>query len=113
MQIKMNLIPHNNMTLQEFAYQHGLVMVIHERDEGRDDDLLRYYACFENSDVRGESVLIGEYGDGDTPEIAMKDYIKHINGKVLVVSGDNCTINREIEVPILYYDEEVQTKGLM
>ena len=51
---------------------------------GWSDKNARFYASFEDVEVKGRGVLIGAFGDGSTPEEAMEDYLKKIMGKVLV-----------------------------
>lgn len=100
MQIRMN--PVARMTLQEFAEQHNLVMEINERNPNEHPNLLRYYASFECCEVKGDGVLIGEFGDGKTPEDAMEDYTKRISNKVLVffIPGKD---RFELKAPILRF----------
>lgn len=44
----------------------------------------RWMAELEYAEVKGDGVLISAYGNGDTPQAAMSDYLKHIRGQVLV-----------------------------
>jgi len=103
MEIKYDKI--QRMTISEFADMHDLNMVVRERHTGHGDNSLpRFYASFEHSEVSDRCMLIGKYGDGDTPEEAIKDYAKEISEKKLVLNAYRK--NRvEIQVPCLL-DEE-------
>lgn len=95
MQIETDYIA--KMTIEEFAEKHNLTMQITERN-AKENDPARYYARFKRSDIKGDGVLIGSYGDGATPEDAIRDYARTINLKTLVIDGNTDT-HREIKVP--------------
>jgi hypothetical protein len=94
------------MTLKEFAERHDLVMEVGERPRwGWKDDSTRWHAAFRRTEVKGDGVLFGVYGDGPTPEGAIADYASKLPGKTLVI--DACTDSRlEILVPDLIPDPE-------
>lgn len=48
----------------------------------------RWTCQFENSNIKGDGVLIGTYGNGNTPAKAMKDYDSKIRGQVLIFDGN-------------------------
>lgn len=100
MQIIMNTV--SRMTLQGFAEQHNLVMEINERDPNEHPNLPRYYASFEHCEVKGDGVLIGEFGNGETPEEAMENYAKRISNKrlVLLIPGKD---RFELKAPMLRF----------
>lgn len=58
----------------------------------------RWIASFSDTEVKGDGVLIGEYGNGASPVYAISDYIEKIAGKTIVVraNGDE---RREFVVP--------------
>lgn len=102
MQIKMNSI--SRLSVQEFADQHQLTMEIHERSKREFPMLERYYAFFEACEVKEGSVLVGVFGNGETPEDAMKDYAEKISEKRLVFfAGDERRLRFELQAPILYF----------
>jgi hypothetical protein len=74
--------PPTQVTIEEFADQHGLIMEVHQRKHHD------YYAHFKNADL--ERV----YGNGITEGGAIKNYARKISGNILVVG-------REIQVPTL------------
>ncbi len=82
-------------SLEEFATKHGLEMVVTERilDKGA-----RYMARFRHVEVKHGAYLSGLYGEGDSPENAIKDYAQGIIGERLII---NATQNdrREIVAP--------------
>ncbi len=71
MKIETEYIP--EMTIEEFADQHGLVMIVRERavDIGASH---RYYARFQNVEVEENGLLASESGDGSTPAEAIVAY---------------------------------------
>lgn len=85
-------------TLEDFARKHRLVMEVHERSAT--DGPGRFYAHFKCADTKDGPFLVGEYGDGRTPEAAVEAYGRKITGKVLVI--DSWTPKRrEIVVPVI------------
>jgi len=85
-------------TIEAFAEDNDLVMEVYDRGPHR----LRpqYYACFEGAEIKEGSSLVGVFGDGVSPEAAIRAYAKEISGKLLVV-GAWSTNRREIRVPVL------------
>lgn len=91
-------------SLEAFADKHGLTMEIHERtpmDMGsRWTPNCRYYASFEDCEVKDGSVLCGAFGDGATPDEAMAEYAARISGQRLVFNAMSRE-RREITAPLL------------
>lgn len=75
------------LSLTAFADLHGLNMTIRERDTADPEAANRFFASFDNTETKGGFFLKGSYGNGATPEDAMEDYAKEINGKMLVVDA--------------------------
>jgi hypothetical protein len=102
MQIEMH--ERERSTLEEFAEKYNLVMEIHERtprDMGKLwHEGLRYYAHFKNCEMKNDSILIGEFGNGATACEAITDYAQRISESVLVINAMGNT-RQEIRVPIL------------
>jgi len=102
MKIKMNCLP--RASLEAFAEVYELTMVIEERvpkDMGdRWPESSRYYAKFEDCEVKQGPGLRSEYGNGRTPGEAIANYAKEISGALLVLNafGPN---RREIQAPII------------
>jgi hypothetical protein len=44
----------------------------------------RWIAKFSSCDIKGDSVLIGAYGDAKSPIGAIQDYVRQIRNKTLV-----------------------------
>jgi hypothetical protein len=88
----------------EFTAKHGLDVEVTERFLGQFPgyqskfDVPRYYAQYKNSDTKEPHVLVGTYGDGDTPEAAIEDYKRALTGKLLVI-GAFTSERREIQCP--------------
>lgn len=86
--------------IEAFADKHGLVMEIHERKKEVGDPS-RYYAHFISAEAReGTCCLIGLFGNGATPEEAVKNYACEISLRTLIIDAMRET-RREIEVPRL------------
>ena len=103
MEIKLNL--KTRLTLTEFADKYGLVLTINERtpsDVGnRWDESLRFYACFDDCEVKSGSMLTSTYGNGATHDAAIHEYIIKISEKLLVLDAFSVVKRREVQVPIL------------
>ncbi len=83
-------------SIREFALRHRLKIVVRERPFPIGDPS-RFYAKFANCDTKGCGVLIGEFGNGSTPEEAVQAYANKISLKTLVHRG-NTTDERLIPV---------------
>jgi hypothetical protein len=47
----------------------------------------RWCAYFKGCEVKGDSVLIGEHGNGKTPMVALSEYVAKIRGKIIVFNS--------------------------
>lgn len=97
MRIKRNFQPRS--TIEQFAEMHGLTMEIRERSK----DLWgngRFIASFEHCEEKGDGVLIGAYGNGNTEEEAIEDYGRRISGKMIVLNAST-QVRKEMRVPII------------
>jgi hypothetical protein len=84
------------MTIEEYAEANDLEMVVRERETRLDADD-RFYASFRNADVRGDHVLIGVFGNGNTPEEAIFNNAHKLDLKTLVVDWHEDKKRREIK----------------
>lgn len=66
---------------EDFADKHGLIMQVRER--GGANASAAYYAHFGDVEVMERGCLIGEYGNGATPEEAIENYRRALRGKRL------------------------------
>jgi hypothetical protein len=90
-----------DMTIDEFAEKHNLTMELRESAmDGwtRKQGLPRYIASFKGAEVKGDSVLSSEFGDGNTPEAAIENYAQQVRGELLVI-GAFSESRREIRCP--------------
>jgi hypothetical protein len=99
--------PVKRMRLSAFADQHGLRMKVIERKPGDLHPQFKYetnrwYAQFDNAEVKDGICLVGTFGNGATKAEAIKDYAKKISGKRLVIDAFNKEKRREIEAPMLF-----------
>ncbi len=87
------------MNLVEFADKHDLeLMVVERKTNARSDH--RYYAHFKNCEIKYGNMLVGTFGNGNTPKQAIDEYASKISMKRIVIcafSDDRL----EIEVPRL------------
>lgn len=83
-------------TIGEFAAEFGLTMNVRERRVPI-GSRNRFYAHFDDCEVKDGCVLIGEYGNGSTPEEAIADYATKISMKQIVV-GAFTNGRKEIDV---------------
>lgn len=84
-------------TLEGFADKNGLVMEVRERSGVRGYG--KYYASFRGVDVSEGDTLIGKYGNGDTPEVAISNYAFEIAGKRIKVGYPEPKPYRYIQCP--------------
>lgn len=95
MKVELHLI--EETSIEQFADNHGLVMVVRERPNDRRAGLCRFYAQFKGAEIKEDCFLVGMFGDGNTPEDAIYDYSKRISRKLLVVDA-MANSRREIQV---------------
>lgn len=93
MRIKRILQP--PMAIEDFADEHDLTMAVTERSNL---NLPRFYAAFEHTEIVNRSVLIGEYGNGNTEEEAIRDYASKISKKRIAINAYRDS-RRELTVP--------------
>jgi hypothetical protein len=84
-------------TLEEFAEKYNLTMEIHERENPR-NGIEPFYAHFKRCDVSDGALLRGTYGNGNTPDEAVRNYIPEISAIAINGNTDNCVY---IKVPKL------------
>ncbi len=87
------------MSIDEFADKHGLTMKVVERDIDL-GPAMRFYAYFNDAEVKLNGVYEGRFGDGATPEDAITDYAKRISLLTIVIDAYSAS-RREIRVPVL------------
>lgn len=102
MKIKRFPLPNTTpITIRRFASSHDLTMEVHERTKNPVPGADRYYAHFEDSDVKEGRMLRGAFGNGSTEQDAIKDYAKQISGQILIIDAFSVLGRREIAVPLL------------
>lgn len=82
MKIETNYI--EEMTIEEFAEKYDLTMEICEREI---TTLPRFYASFKGAWVSDGNFRTGAYGDGNTPEQAIKNYAIRISCQSLKIES--------------------------
>ena len=88
------------MTIQEFADKHKLVMVAEQIEPKK------WLACFKNAETLNDIFLRSEAGYGPTMWDAVKDYARIISNETLVVDACNPGKRLLIPVPILTVSDE-------
>jgi len=91
------------LCIEAFAEQNDLTMETRERKKPIGDPT-RFYAQVADAEVKDGRCLVGCYGNGATPEDAIKDYAKEIELKTIVI-GAFSPNRKEIEVPRLVHTE--------
>lgn len=84
--------------LEKFTKDNALDLVVLEREHYNEGDPMKYYARYEDSYVLGDGVLIGSFGNGGTPEDAVRNWGEKISLKTLVIGAWGSS-RREIRVP--------------
>jgi hypothetical protein len=98
MKIELNTI--ERMSICKFAERHNLTMLVNER-KNPSKGLARFYATFKDIDLKEDRLIVGAYGDGESPDSAIANYAKVISNKTLVKGA--FTKNRiEINAPEFY-----------
>lgn len=96
-----NFEPAKRESIQVFGERNNLVMTIRERTTHKDPNM-RFFACFDRTEVKEGCCLSGIFGNGSTPEAAVAQYARRISSQELVV--DAFRKRREIFAPILSSD---------
>lgn len=97
--MKIELIELPRITIENFADQENLVMVVTERRK-EITDVSRYFAAFKNVEVLTNGCLASVYGDGIHPDYAIAHYAQKISPTRIVVDAMKAS-RREILVPRL------------
>lgn len=91
-------------TIEDFADEHCLTMVVEEMSNlYAEKHYAKYLARFEGAEDKEDkhsSVLCSTYGDGGTPDEAIKRYANKISGRVLVFNATSKENRIEIQCPI-------------
>jgi hypothetical protein len=74
-------------TIEEFAEKHDLTMEVIERDGAFQGTNRQFSASFYECGVVKGKMLHGLYGDGRTPEEAIKDYARVISEETLSINN--------------------------
>jgi hypothetical protein len=89
------------MTLQELSdITKAQIEILNRPTSCR--DISRWYASFESSGIKCDSVLTATFGNGNTPEEALENYADSLRGKTLVIGELGCSgkNRREFIVPV-------------
>ncbi len=70
--------------------------IVHYPNQGR---FSCSFKCAEVKEHKEHPILSSEYGNGRFPEMAMKDYVSKIRGKLLVFNATSRYLRREYLVP--------------
>lgn len=94
------------MELGDFAEKYELEMIVRERsrDRGR---LTRYYASFDNLEIKDGAILTSSSGQGDTIVEAIQDYVPRISNKLLIKNPYKDG-RQEIRAPELYFNGHIE-----
>lgn len=70
------------MTFKMFMKHYDLTLQVRERPKSY--NLPIFYASFKGVEIKDGPMLCSDFGNGDTPEQAIEEYSKVLNGKLLV-----------------------------
>lgn len=98
----------NEQNILDFEKEHGLDLVVTERSKEYHNPVFKFYARFETTETMDGGLLIGEYGNGNTPEEAIHDYCFRISEKRIVFKAMTDE-RKEIKVPKLFYKDGEQS----
>lgn len=96
--MKKKIIELSKESIDEFAERHNLTMEIRQRFHH--ESPAKWYARFEDAEVKEGCFLIGRYGNGSDPDSAIRNYAAKISGTTLVIQAMHPN-RREITVPEL------------
>ena len=96
--MKINLITEKEIT--DFEREIGHEIVVNERPHSY--NLPRYYAKFENCEVKEDCCLIGTYGNGSTIDEALSNYCNEVSNKRMVFNS-HTSKRQEIVFPKLVH----------
>lgn len=82
MRVNIKRVGDGPMTIEAFADRHDLTMDVQERRGISGHQ--RFWAAFHRVEIGENGVLTGAYGNGATPEEAIAQYAKRIQGEHLV-----------------------------
>ena len=99
----MELITNNIQCVnyKAFANENDLSLVITERALPKTDPA-RFFATFKGAEVKENGCLTSTFGNGNTPSMAIKNYLKRIALKTIVIGAYTKT-RKEIAVPRLKF----------
>ena len=93
-------------TIEDFADEHDLTMVVDERSEKsnlNNSFFLKYTASFEGAEDKcdlSSGILSSSYGNGSSPDQAIYSYADKISGRVLIFNATSKENRKEIQCPI-------------
>ena len=87
------------MTIESFADQHGLKMLVREAACGPRVVVVAHF----DGEVELYPGPTNEAGEGETEEEAIQDYAERISGKVLVIDPKGGVARKQIKIPLLHY----------
>ena len=99
--MKVDVTPLERMSVQEFANKHGLTMKVDERATNYWPDA-RWYARFDNFELKEGSCLVSTYGNGSTVDEAIANYCKEISEKHGVINAYHVSRKEIYRIPLLH-----------
>lgn len=105
--MKINYLPRCDILI--FEKTHDLELVVHERAKRMSDFTgYQFYCKFNNAEISDGFCLAGKFGNGNTPDEAIKNYCLEIGGGQTLVVGAYSEQRKEIVVPYLSYDSSTK-----
>ncbi len=91
------------MNINELADLLGVDLIVRRYPNQHE----RWTASFEKCETKDGGMLASEYGNGTSPELAIKNYCELISGKVLVFNAMSEN-RREFNCPKLTYENSTK-----
>lgn len=96
--IVINLHRPEPVRFTDFAVDNDLILVINEVGT-KPDEPEQFVAGFDDTVATYMNMLVSVYGKGDTPDKAVADYRRKINGHTLVHRPGSSVLRRELPCP--------------
>lgn len=93
-------------TIEDFADAHDLTMIVTERNVRGISSDKKYYSHFDGAEDKEDfssPTLESSYGNGSSPDEAIKNYAYKISGRVLIFNAASKKDRLEIQCPIFIH----------
>jgi len=107
--MKVDIVPLERMSIQDFAYQDGLVIKVIERVSSH-WPYCRWFARFDGFELKEGSCLVSTFGNGSTVDEAIANYCSLISEKHGVVNAYLGSRKEIYRIPIVHHQTVAEVK---